>query len=95
MPLQAGKPRAPGAGRKPGVPNKATAEIKALAQKHGPEALKELVRLAKNGKMEATRVSAIRELLDRAYGKSPQAIIGGDDDSEPIKHLVSWLNAGQ
>ena len=35
----------PGAGRKKGVPNKATAEIKVLARQYGPEAIGKLVKL--------------------------------------------------
>jgi hypothetical protein len=61
-------------GRKAGVPNKATREIKALAQSYGPAAIRELARLAKAADSETARVSAIKELLDRAYGKAPQAV---------------------
>lgn len=58
-------------GRKPGVPNKATADVKQLASVHGPAVIKELARLALHADSEAARVAAGRELLDRAYGKSP------------------------
>ncbi|OMG85403.1 hypothetical protein [Achromobacter xylosoxidans] len=71
-------------GRKKGVPNKATAEIKALAQQHGPEAIATLVSIMKATKQPpAARVAAAKELLDRAYGKSVQPIEGGDPD-KPI-----------
>jgi hypothetical protein len=60
----------PGAGRPKGSPNKATAAVRALAQEYGPEAIKELARLAKGAESEAARVSACEKLLDRAYGKS-------------------------
>ncbi|MGZ0105197.1 hypothetical protein [Achromobacter sp. KK8] len=71
-------------GRKKGVPNKATAEIKALAQQHGPEAIATLVSIMKGTKQPpAARVAAAKELLDRAYGKSVQPIEGGDPD-KPI-----------
>ena len=63
-----------GAGRKAGTPNKSTKEVKELASKHGPEVIKELVRLAKNAQGEAARIAAGREVLDRAYGKAPQAM---------------------
>ena len=33
-------------GRKPGVPNKVTAEVRDLARVHGPAVLEELARLA-------------------------------------------------
>ena len=68
-------------GRK-GTPNKATAEIKALASEHVPAIVKELVRLATKAKNEATRVAASKELLDRAFGKAPQAIVG--DPAKPL-----------
>ncbi|GBQ08452.1 hypothetical protein [Saccharibacter floricola] len=69
-----GKPRPTGAGRKKGVPNKATADIRALAQEHGTEALNILRDIAKNGESDAARVAAARDILDRAYGKPRQTI---------------------
>ena len=64
-----GEPRPANAGRKRGIPNKATADVKALAQSYAPEAVKELARLALNAQSEQARVTAIKEILDRAYGK--------------------------
>jgi hypothetical protein len=52
------------------VPNKATAEIRTLAREHGPDAIKELARLAKEAQSEQARISASNALLDRAYGRS-------------------------
>ena len=80
----------PGAGRKPGVPNKATADIKALAQKYTGKAMKELARLAVEAESEQARVSAIKELLDRGYGKSTQPL-SGDSDAAPIRFNLSGL----
>ena len=40
------------------------------------------MRLATKAKNEATRVAAGRELLDRAFGKSPQALVG--DPKNPL-----------
>lgn len=57
-------------GRKPGVPNRATAEIRTLAREHGPAAIQELARLAKEAQSEQARISACNALLDRAYGRS-------------------------
>lgn len=74
----------PGAGRKKGSPNKSTAEVKALAQQYAPAALAELARLTLEAESEAARVGAIKELLDRAYGKATQPI-SGDDDAPPIR----------
>lgn len=82
-----------GSGRKAGVPNKATAEIKALAQMHGPEAVERLAHLMVNAESEQAQVAACRELLDRAYGKPSQAIVGADDEP-PVKNVleVSWVD---
>ncbi|TAJ89722.1 hypothetical protein [Reyranella sp.] len=72
-------------GRVKGVPNKATAQLKALAQKHTSEALKTLASIMKGGDSDSARVAAAKELLDRGYGKPAQAIVGGDEDSQPIR----------
>ena len=63
-------------GRQKGTPNKVTSEIRAIAQKHGPAALRELARLTTEADQLSVRVAAIKELLDRGYGKSPQPITG-------------------
>jgi hypothetical protein len=61
-------------GRQKGTPNKATAEVRTLAQKYGPDALKELHRLSKEAGSEAARVSACNAILERAYGRSPTSV---------------------
>jgi hypothetical protein len=60
-------------GRKPGVPNRGSAEVKVLAQKHGPAAIKEAVRLMLGARSETARLAAINTILDRAYGRATQA----------------------
>lgn len=89
----------PGSGRKPGQPNKATADVKALAGKYGPGAIEGLAKLAGllgigAAESEAARVAALKELLDRAYGKAAQPV-GGGDGTEPIKHLFGWLQSAE
>lgn len=76
-------------GRVKGVPNKATRDIKALAQKHTPEALKTLVSIMKASDSDAARVAASKELLDRAYGKPAQAVTG--EGGGPVALAISWL----
>ena len=61
-------------GRVAGTPNKSTAEVRELEGQHGPTALAELARLATSAISEQARVSACKEILDRAYGKSTQTI---------------------
>ena len=87
-----GTAKVPGSGRQPGTLNKATADVKALAREHGPAAIQELARLATEAISEQARVAAIKELLDRGYGRAPQAVTG-EADGEPVvvKHIVEWL----
>lgn len=62
-----------GAGRKKGSLNKATADIKAAAQKYTPEALETLAAVMRDGESAAARVAACKEILDRGHGKSHQS----------------------
>lgn len=61
-------------GRKAGTPNKATADIKALAMTHAAVAMTELARLATGAESEAARVAAIKELFDRGFGRPKQSV---------------------
>lgn len=72
-------PRPKTGGRQKGTPNKATADVKALAGKWGPAVIDRLATLAglkpnEAGKAESeqAQVAALRELADRAYGKPKQ-----------------------
>ncbi len=51
-----------------GVPDAATAEIRAAIRAHVPDAIRELARLAQEASSEQARVSAINALIDRGYG---------------------------
>lgn len=66
-----------GAGRKKGIPNKATAELKDLARQYTSEALEALVKILRESESDQAKVSAAREVLDRGYGKAT-TMIGGD-----------------
>ena len=61
-------------GRKAGTLNKATLEVKEAARQYAPAALNWLYQIMENGESDAAKVSAARELLDRAYGKPTQSI---------------------
>lgn len=70
-------------GRVKGSLNKATVEIKTLAQEYGPAAIARLALLSgltdkPGSESEQTQLGAMKELLDRGYGKSAQAITGAD-----------------
>ena len=80
-------------GRKPGTPNKVSNAVKELASAHGPEAIRTLVTLMKSADSDATRVSAAKEILDRAYGKATQ-IVGGDEEGGPVKFIIELGRAG-
>ncbi len=80
----------PGAGRKPGTPNKATAEIKAIAQKYTPKAMEELSRLALKATSESARVAAIKEIFDRGYGRAVQSINACEDGAPLVIKIVQF-----
>lgn len=63
----------PGAGRPPGAPNKATRELKALAQTYTPKAVKALAQIMLDATApHAARVTAATALLDRGHGRPTQ-----------------------
>lgn len=72
-------------GRVAGTPNKATSEIKALARTHAPAVIAELARLATGAESESARVAAIKELLDRGFGKAAQPVTGEDGEG-PVQY---------
>jgi len=55
-------------GRIAGTPNRVTAEVKAAFRKHRDELVNALLELAKS-KDERVRLGAIKECLDRGWGK--------------------------
>lgn len=73
-------------GRQKGTPNKVTADVRALARNHTADAIRELARLASKAESEQARVAAIKELLDRAWGKST-TMVGGDTEN-PIRTIT-------
>jgi len=75
------------AGRKKGVPNKATADIKAAFQLHGDELVEALLKLTKDEDARV-RLGAINACLDRGWGKPAQfqEIVG------KVEHEVTDLS---
>lgn len=82
-----------GGGSRKGRPNKATAEIRELAREYAPDAITELARLAKGALSEAARVSAIKEILDRGYGKPTQPLDHGGTTVEDLIDELDRINA--
>lgn len=81
----AGTPKS--GGRRKGSRNKATADVKAAAQKYTTEALATLAEIMRKGESEPARVASAKELLDRGHGKSPQPQTGEGGEG-PITVVV-------
>ena len=65
----------PGQSGNPGGRPKGEAEVRALAQAHGPAAIRGLIEIATSPTTQAAvKVAAWRELLDRGYGRAPQSL---------------------
>jgi hypothetical protein len=70
--------------------------VQELARQHAPSAIAELARLALKAKNETARIAAIRELLDRGYGRPRQAVevsapVG--DPLDPLRVLMQEIDA--
>jgi hypothetical protein len=73
-------------GRKKGSLNKATADIKALAQTYTSEAMERLAVVMRTSDSDAARVAAIKEIFERGHGKAPQPQTG-EGGTGPIAHI--------
>lgn len=82
------KPPNAGKGRPKGSVNKLTADIRALAQEHGPEAIHRLVEIMQTSENDQASIAAAKELLDRAYGKSKQQVETEVTGSLSIQKIV-------
>ena len=78
-----GTPRPPGAGRKPGTPNRVTRDVREAAQQYSAKALKALVKMLDDPDSRV-RATAAREILDRAHGKPAQALEHSGPDGAPL-----------
>ena len=78
-------------GRPKGSLNKVSCEIRALAQLSAPDAFAELARLAREAQSEQTRVAAIKEILDRAYGRPTQPIDSDGQGGAVIVNVVTGV----
>jgi hypothetical protein len=87
-----GRPFEPGRSGNPSGRPRVIEELRKLARAHAPEAIKELARLALKAKSETARVAAIRELLDRGYGK-PTQFLPEDTEIVPTDMTAEELRA--
>ncbi len=76
----------------PGGRPKIVAEVQELARQHAPAAIAELGRLALKARNETTRVAAIRELLDRGFGKPRQGLDITPSTINPIQQLLDEID---
>ena len=75
---------------------RAPTDIRSLARSHTDLAIKILAGIAKDGTNEGARVSAAVALLDRGWGKPPQAHTGPDGEDAirvTIRHIVDGRDA--
>lgn len=61
-------------GRSKGTPNEAIKTIKELARQYAPEAFDTLLNIMRTSESDQSRVAAVKEILDRGYGKPAQAM---------------------
>lgn len=87
----------PGSGRKKGVPNKATIDLKGKAGEYTTEAIQVFVDVMRDPEAPAAvRVQAADKLLDRSHGKPAmhiEAQHSGNMDPELMKRLETDMIA--
>ena len=77
----------------PGGRPKVLGDVQELARQHAPRAIVELARLALKAKSETARIAAIRELLDRGYGRPRQAMEVSVPADNPLQLLLDEIDA--
>lgn len=65
--------------------------IQELARAHGPRAIQAIAELATGSQDEKIRLAAWRELLDRGYGRAPQAITGEGGEGPAVIIIDSGI----
>lgn len=70
MPRPAGLPKT--GGRQKGSPNKVTADVKEAAQQYTAEAVETLASIMRLSESDQAKVAAVKEILDRGWGKAKQ-----------------------
>ena len=80
----------------PGGRPKVLGELQQIARLHAPDAIAELARLSLKAKSETARIAAIRELLDRGYGRARQSMeIGTAPGLDVIQELLDEIDSRQ
>jgi len=73
---------------------RAPTDIRSLARSHTKIAIKILAGIAKDGTNDAARVSAAVALLDRGWGKPPQAHTGEENEGK-IRVTIRHISEGR
>jgi len=84
---------AKGVSGNPGGRRKEVAEVRDLARQYTEEAMLTLAKIMRSSN-ERAAAAACNIILDRGWGKAPQALaISGDEDGAPIRHElgVRWM----
>lgn len=72
--------------------SKAPTEIKSLARGHTASAINTLAGIMNQSDAQpSARVAAATALLDRGWGKPAQAIVGGDEESDPLRMIITGV----
>ena len=88
--MSGSKPGERRGGRQKGTPNRVTAELKAAFQKHGDGLVDALLALTRSDN-EKVQLGAIKECLDRGWGRPAQAVqMGVDPDSVPVVFSMNF-----
>ena len=77
----------------PGGRPKVLGDVQELARQHAPTVIVELARLALRAKSETARIAAIRELLDRGYGRPRHAMEVSVPADNPLQRLLDEIDA--
>ena len=59
--------------KRAGAESKAAADIRKAAQRYGKRAIEALWEIADGAESDSARIAAIKEILDRGYGKESRA----------------------
>lgn len=84
-------PFQPGQSGNPGGRPKENNEVKALARAKSVLAMETLISIMESGEPKLA-LQAANAVLDRAYGKPPQSIVG-DDDAPPVRQVITWKHS--
>jgi hypothetical protein len=77
----------------PGGRPKVLGELQELARHHAPEAIAELARLSLKAKSENARIAAIRELLDRGFGRARQSMEVSLPEPDIVQMMLDEIDA--